>query len=88
MKTIIKPNRHAKRKQIKGLIEISMEEAHNLGANHLVVNSETAIVASEHERVAKELEKRNINVIRQPYGEVFKFGGSFRCCLYPLVREA
>ena len=70
------------------LIKISEEEAHDAGTNHLVVNSKTAIVAAEHENVAKELEKRKIEVIRTPYKEVFSFGGSFRCSYHPLVREA
>jgi N-dimethylarginine dimethylaminohydrolase len=37
--------------------------------------------------MAQELEKRGVEVIRTPYGEVFQFGGSFRCSYPPLVRE-
>ena len=69
------------------VIDVSVEEAHNLGTNHMVVSSDVSIVASEHERIALELEKRGIEVIRTPYREIFKFGGSFRCSFHPLVRE-
>ncbi|AZQ64869.1 hypothetical protein EI427_21835 [Flammeovirga pectinis] len=69
------------------LIEITEEEAHSAGTNHLVVNSNLSIVAAEHERIAKEIEKRGIEVIRVPYGECFNFGGSLRCSYHPLVRE-
>jgi N-dimethylarginine dimethylaminohydrolase len=59
-----------------------------LGTNHLVINDRTVMVPSEneHDHVANELKKRQFEVIRMPYGHVYRCGGSFRCAHQPLIR--
>ncbi len=71
------------------IIDVSKEYCNDaLGTNHLVVNDRTIIVPSEdeHDALSNELEKRNFEVIRIPYGEVYRCGGSFRCAHQPLIR--
>jgi len=60
----------------------------HLATNHLVLDDRTLVVPSEpeHDAVTAELEKRRFEVIRLPYGAVYRVGGSFRCAHQPLVR--
>jgi len=59
-----------------------------LGTNHLVIDDRTVMVPSEdeHDHIAAELKKRQFEVIRMPYGHVYRCGGSFRCAHQPLIR--
>ena len=69
-------------------IEVSLDEAKQLGANLLVVDENTCIVDKQHHRVAEELRKRGIKVTEIPYEAVATWGGAFRCSHHPLIRES
>lgn len=61
----------------------------HLGTNHLVLDDRTIIVPSEeaHDDIAAALKQRRFEVIRLPYGAVYRCGGSFRCAHQPLIRD-
>ncbi|MDX1643035.1 MAG: hypothetical protein R3244_01615 [Thermoanaerobaculia bacterium] len=61
----------------------------HLATNHLVLDDRTIVVPSEpeHDAVVAELERRRFEVIRLPYGAVYRVGGSFRCAHQPLIRR-
>ena len=46
------------------------------------------IICKGADKVKKELEKRNIEVIELDYREAFAYGGGMSCSIRPLVREA
>ena len=72
------------------IIDVNKEYCNDaLGTNHLVINDRTIIVPSEeeHDFITDELKKRNFEVIRLPYGYVYRCGGSFRCAHQPLIRN-
>jgi N-dimethylarginine dimethylaminohydrolase len=60
----------------------------SVGVNHLVLNDRTVLVPAEpeHDALARDLEARNVEVPRIPYGGVYWLGGSFRCAYQPLRR--
>ncbi len=61
----------------------------HLATNHLVLDERTIVVPSEpeHDTIVAELERRRFEVIRLPYGAVYRVGGSFRCAHQPLIRR-
>ncbi len=70
-------------------IVVTMEEAkRHMACNSLVLDDRTVVVPAEepHDGVAAALEARKFEVIRLPYGAVYRVGGSFRCAHQPLVR--
>ena len=72
------------------IIDIPFETAKvHLGCNNLVMNDRFVVMPSEepHDPLARELKKREFEVHRLPYGEVYKVGGSFRCAHQPLIRR-
>lgn len=69
-------------------IEITEDEARKLGANIFIIDEKTVIVDAQHQRIAEELRKRDVEVIEIPYDEVATLGGGFRCTYHPLVRES
>ena len=71
------------------IIDVSKQYCNDaLGTNHLVINDQTVVVPAEdeHDWMEKELKKRRFEVVRLPYGYVYRCGGSFRCAHQPLVR--
>ena len=60
----------------------------HVGCNFLILNDHTVLLPSEaeHDYLAGELKKRNFEVIRLPYSDVYCFGGSLRCAYQPLIR--
>lgn len=73
---------------IKGwdFIEVSKEEAENLGANVFVLDDTTVITSKHHHRIAEEMRKKGQEVIEIDFGEVSKYGGAFRCAHHPIRR--
>lgn len=59
-----------------------------LATNHLVLDDRTIVIPSEseHDWLEGELKARKFEVIRLPYGAVYRCGGSFRCAHQPLIR--
>ena len=71
------------------IIDVTPEYCNDhLGTNHLVLNDRTVIVPAEpeHDFIEDELKKRKFDVMRLPYGNVYRCGGSFRCAYQPLIR--
>ena len=68
------------------IIEVTEEEALSLGANLLVLDENTVIVDEEHGRLAKELEKKGMEVLTTPFDAITMWGGSFRCAHHPIRR--
>jgi len=73
----------------KKWIEITFEEATDKLANIIAINPEEVIMASEAERLKREVEalRPRIKVHTFPYYEVGKIGGSLRCNTCPIYRE-
>lgn len=69
-------------------IEVSEKEAAGLGANGLVLNSETVIVERRQTRLIGEIRKAGMEVIPFAYDAPAAVGGAFRCSHHPLVRES
>lgn len=70
------------------LIDVSVEDTVRLACNGLVLDQETYLYASEHERLGDELTKHGQQVITVLYDTISQWGGSFRCSHHPLVRES
>ena len=71
------------------LIDQSFEDAQSkLSCNHLVLDEETVIVASELPDLAQALRKAGQKVITTPMSAIYWQGGSLRCWHHPLVRES
>lgn len=68
-------------------IEITEKEQFELATNVFVVAPQIIIVNSNHNRIANELKKLNINVIALDMSETAKEGGAFRCTTCPLERR-
>jgi N-dimethylarginine dimethylaminohydrolase len=69
-------------------VEVTKGEAKKLGANLMVLDDRTVIIDAQHHRIGRELEKRGVEVMEIPYGQVASSGGGLRCSHHPLVRES
>lgn len=69
-------------------VEVSVDEAKKLGANCMVLDDKTVIMAEHQHRIAEVLRKKGHNVIEIPYDQVVTWGGGFRCSHHPLRRES
>ena len=73
--------------QKKKWIELTREEAESKLANFIFINPEEVLMATEAERLRKEVAKMGIKVNHFPYYDVGKsFGGSLRCNTCPIYR--
>ena len=68
------------------LIEATEAEAKDLGTNVFVIDPETVVVHSGHERIAQSVEAAGLRVERVGYSEPIALLGSFRCTTMPLAR--
>lgn len=68
-------------------IEITEKEQFELATNVFVIDRKTIIMNANHNRIAVELKKFNINTILLNMSETAKDGGAFRCTTCPLERE-
>lgn len=68
-------------------IEITEQEQFELATNVFVVDPKTIIMNSNHHRIAEELKKLDINVIKLEMTETAKDGGAFRCTTCPILRK-
>ena len=67
---------------------LTLDEATSKLANFIFINPEEVLIASEAERLRKEIEKLGVKVHHFPYYEVGKkFGGSLRCNTCQVYRE-
>lgn len=69
-------------------IEVTEDEVKRLAANAFVLDDQTAIIDSQHHRIAEELRARGHKIIELPYDQVATWGGAFRCSHHPLRRES
>ncbi|MHC4177822.1 MAG: hypothetical protein ACYSWU_09960, partial [Planctomycetota bacterium] len=73
--------------QKKRWIELTRDEAESKLANFIFINPEEVLMATEAERLRKEVEKMGVKVHHFPYYDVGKtFGGSLRCNTCPIYR--
>lgn len=71
------------------VIPATPEEAHALGCNTMCLEENTVLIAEEHSRLIKELEKRRANVVSGFRMDVAaQWGGGARCASHPLLRDA
>lgn len=68
-------------------IELNETEQFSLGTNVFAVDKNTIIVQTQHQRLTREIQKRELNVINVDYSEISKDGGALRCTTCPIVRE-
>ncbi|MBU0478841.1 hypothetical protein KKC91_09785 [bacterium] len=68
-------------------IEITLDEARTAGANNLSISPDTIIVSSQHERIAKEYEKKGMRVIRISVPTTIVYGSGPRCLTGVLSRD-
>lgn len=68
-------------------IIVTEQEQFELATNVFVINPQTIIINSIHQRIGEELKKLNFNVIPVDLSETAKDGGAFRCTTCPLIRE-
>lgn len=68
-------------------IQVTKEEAQDMGTNVLVINPTTVIVHEKHKRIQKELINRGFSIEIANYSEPLKLKGSFRCATLPIQRE-
>jgi len=100
--TVLMPNRHGlltyypelvkelpKPLQDWDKIEVKIEpgEESHFGANSLVINPKTIIIAKEYERLVPEYKKRGIETIVQPYDQSMAYGSGPRCLTGVLRRD-
>lgn len=69
------------------VVNIDAVETDKLGTNVFVLNPETIIVPTQHQRIANELKSLGLHVEVIDYTEPINLGGSFRCTTMPLERE-
>jgi len=73
----------------KQWIELTPEEAHLKLGNFIALNEEEILMATEAERLRKEIEDKvrpRIKIHHIPYFHVGRIGGSFRCNTCPIYR--
>lgn len=70
------------------LIPLFPSECRRVAINTLSLDPKTIVVRRCAERLAKELERRGLEVISLDFSEVCKMPGAFRCCTLPLKRRA
>ena len=71
----------------KDWIELTLEEATSKLANFIFLNPDEVLMATEAERLRREIEQRGVKVHHFPYYDVGKtFGGSLRCNTCPIYR--
>lgn len=68
------------------LIPVTGTEAAAVEVNTLALAPGVVVVAERSERIAAELDSRDIEVIPVDYSEVTRIPGAFRCSTLPLVR--
>jgi len=68
-------------------LPITLEEAHNLGGNVLMINPETVVVEKSQKRIADMLKAEKFKVELVEYTESVALEGAFRCTTLPLERE-
>jgi N-dimethylarginine dimethylaminohydrolase len=70
------------------VIEATPEEAHALGCNTMCLEENTVLIAEEHTRLIKELEKLKANVVSGFRMDILaQWGGGVRCASHPLLRD-
>ena len=67
-------------------IEASAEECHAMGCNTLCLEPGTVFIGSQHERIIKEIEKKNCTAIPVDYDAIEWYGGGIRCTTHPIYR--
>lgn len=67
-------------------LSLTREEAESLGCNVFWLNTETVIMAKQHQRVQDILRNEKFEVISIDYSEPIRQGGSFHCTTMPLRR--
>ncbi|SDC05544.1 N-Dimethylarginine dimethylaminohydrolase [Pelagirhabdus alkalitolerans] len=70
------------------LIEVDDSEYISLGTNVLSLGNKTVISLPENLLVNQALKDRGFQVIKVPFSEIIKSGGSFRCATLPTVRQS
>lgn len=68
-------------------IELDSVEQFSLGTNVFVVDPQTVVVQSQHQRLAGEIKKRGLDVVNVDLSETSKDGGALRCTTCPIERE-
>jgi N-dimethylarginine dimethylaminohydrolase len=76
------------RQVYSSIISLDEEEQDHGGANVLPLGSGKVISALENRSVNAKLRQHGFEVIRVPFSEVIKSGGSVRCDTLPLERDA
>jgi len=70
------------------IISATSEEAHHMGCNTVCLQQNTPLVAEEHIRLIKELEKRKVDVVSGFRMDIVsQWGGGIRCASHPLLRD-
>lgn len=69
------------------LINVTKEEQANLATNILSLGEKRVFSLPKNKELNFDLRQRGYEVIEVDISEVIKFGGSFRCCTLPLLRE-
>ncbi|MEO0493743.1 MAG: arginine deiminase family protein [Actinomycetota bacterium] len=68
-------------------VEVDADEAAGLGTNGFVIDPETILVHTGHERIARAIEAEGLRVERVDYADPIALLGSFRCTTMPLARR-
>lgn len=68
------------------VIDTTQRELRDLRLNCFAVRPGLVVVERTSTRIADELERRGIEVVRLDYGEVTRLPGSFRCTTLPVAR--
>lgn len=69
------------------LIKVSKEEQATLATNILSIGEKRVISLPINKELNSQLRKRGYDIIEVDITEIIKFGGAFRCCTLPLLRE-
>ena len=70
------------------VIEASPEEGHALGVNAMCLAPNVVVIGEEHQRLIKELETRQVEVVSGFRTDVVSlWGGGVRCLSHPLLRD-